>query len=148
MPTSRVLGSVSQVHFPHRVQLWKPDAPRPLAGKDRNPTGLALADAVYVLAAESVPACLLPAEETDQPTVLARAQSDNIFTLDKLLLPQGVAAGDTWAVIILTPGDTQGSVYIAQGNPQPTTPFPMHQVLAQMLYLKRTPLPPRGVVVP
>ena len=124
---------------------------------ERNPTGLQVADGKYVLATPegregnpeaAIYSCFFsPTPETDEALVMGRTKVANIFTLDKIVFPSGIEIKDTWALIVLVPGDNFGNIYVVQGNAQSANPMPFWPAGAtgQLVYMKRTPTPVPGM---
>jgi hypothetical protein len=83
--------------------------------------------------------------ETNQAEVVGRTQSDNIFTMDKFILPMGADVDDTWTLGFLTPGDNYLNLYAIQGAPQSVNPGPLHPIGGRLVMGKLLPLPPPGV---
>lgn len=150
LPSSRLLGRMrlEEIHYPHLVQLWKPERIKVIADAERNPTGLAVADGKYIQVSEATPCMCISTPETEQPLIMGRTKYDNLFTLDKFLFPSGVEIRDAWTFIVLTPGDNQGDINIVQGNPQSSSATPGHTVGVQLVYAKRSPILLDGMVMP
>lgn len=150
VPRSRVVTALTmqRLTLPHVCDLYAPEDPQPIPGA-ANPSGIQMGDTRWRLAARDVPCLFSARPETDTPTVLGRAQSDNIFTLDVFFIPSGVEVHDAWHLVFLGDGDNHGEVYALQGEPQSDNPHPLNPARVQMVYGKKVPghpLPP-GVVV-
>ncbi|MBC8138140.1 MAG: hypothetical protein H8F28_19850, partial [Fibrella sp.] len=126
IPKSRVIGSlVSRLHFPHRCDLWRKCPVTTGVDKELRDTSL------YELVDAGV-WCLFDAQpETNETTVMGRTKSDNLFTMDVFLFPEGVELLDTYVIVFRTPGENADKTFVIQGNPQAGNRHPFHPVTTQ-----------------
>lgn len=142
---SRIMGrrQLEALHFPHLCALWTQGVLEKLPS-GVNPSRLKASDTGNVFV--GVFACFYNATpETNQAEVMGRTQADNIFTMDKFILPSGVDVDDMWTLAFLTPGDNYLNLYALQGAPQSVNPGPFHPIGGRLVLGKLLPLPPPGV---
>jgi len=144
---SRLLSPerLSVHHFPHECALWKPSTLEKLPS-GVNPSRLEVSDQHFELVGRF--RCFYNATpETNQGEVMGRTQADNIFTMDKFILPQGVKVEDTWILVFLSEGDNQYRAFALQGEPQSVNPGPFHSLGGQLVMGKFIPILPPGVLL-
>lgn len=142
---SRILGRMhlEALHYPHLCGLWAPDSLERLPS-GVSPSRIKAADGQSVFV--GVFSCFYNATpETNQAEVIGRTQADNIFTMDRFILPMGADVDDTWTLAFLTPGDNYLNLYSIQGAPQSVNPGPFHPIGGRLVMGKLLPLAPSGV---
>lgn len=142
---SRIMGrkQLEALHYPHLCGLWAPGTLERLPS-GVSPSRIKAADGLNVFV--GVFACFYNATpETNQAEVMGRTQADNIFTMDRFILPMGAEVDDTWTLAFLTPGDNYLNLYAIQGAPQSVNPGPLHAIGGRLVMGKLLPLPPPGV---
>ena len=150
-PTSRVVSTelLDRFNFPHLCDLFSPTVLNKIPGSTANPSGLQVGDSAYQLAQEDAACFFSAAPENDQPTIMGRVSADNVYTLDKFVIPSGIEVHDAWVLVFLSAGDNYREVYAVQGEPLAMNPHPFHRVTQQTILAKRilSAILPTGVVV-
>jgi hypothetical protein len=143
-PTSRVVSTnlLDRFNFPSLCDLFRLSDIRLIPGATLNPSGIQVGDSTYQIAQQNVPVFFSPAPENDQPTVMGRVSADNIYTLDKFVIPSGIEVHDAWVLVFLSAGDNYREVYSVQGEPRAMNPHPFHRAQQQTVLCKKLPSSP------